>query len=127
MNGEVSDALFHYEQRIFLAIPAISAITFLPAFFTSHQIQVKLMCMLSVSSLIATAYILIFVPNAQSEPSNSRQPRQVSRFRYGPIRQYINLLNGALALLIAMNVPSLISKQGVHEGFWLLCLLPFCE
>lgn len=108
-------------------IPAISATTFLPAFFRSHLLQVKLMCTLSISSLIATAYILIFVPNTQSEPLSSKQPRQISRIRDGPIRQYINFLNGALALLIAMNVPTLISKEGVHDGFWLLCLLPFRE
>lgn len=85
------------------------------------------MCALSVSSLIATAYILIFIPNIQSEPSNSEQPSQVSRFRDGPIRQYINFLNGALAVLIVINVPTLMIKQGVHEGFWMLCLLPFRE
>lgn len=85
------------------------------------------MCTLSVSSLIATAYILIFVPNNQSEPSKSKQLSQISSFRDGPIRQYINLLNGALAVLIVLNVPTLINKQGVHEGFWLLCLLPFRE
>lgn len=85
------------------------------------------MCTLSVSSLIATAYILIFVPNNQSEPSNPKQLSQISRFQDGPIRQYINLLNGALAVLIVLNVPTLVNKQGVHEGFWLLCLLPFRE
>lgn len=85
------------------------------------------MCALSVSSLIATAYILIFVPNTPSEPLNSKQPKQISRFRDGPIRQYINFLNGTLALLIAINVPTLINKEGVHEGFWLLCLLPLSE
>lgn len=85
------------------------------------------MCTLSVSSLVATAYILIFVPNTQSEPSNSKQPSQISRFRDGPIRQYINFLNGALAVLIFMNAPTLVNKQGVHDGFWLLCLLPFRE
>lgn len=85
------------------------------------------MCTLSVSSLIATAYILIFVPYNQSEPSRSNQPDQISRFRDGHIRQYISLLNGALAVLIVMNVPTFMNKQGVHEGFWLLCLLPFRE
>lgn len=85
------------------------------------------MCTLSVSSLIATAYILIFVPNNQSDPSKSKQLSQISRFQDGPIRQYINLLNGALVVLIVLNVPTLMNKQGVHEGFWLLCLLPFRE
>ena len=44
-----------------------------------------------------------------------------------PIHQYLPYLNGALTSLIALNTLTISSKKGVHDGFWLLCLLPACK
>lgn len=92
----------------------------------SRLLQVKLISLLSMTSLIATAYILVFVPNTRAEsPERARSRREVqSKPEQGPVHKYISYLNGGLSLLIALNAMSFKDKQGVHEGFWLLCLLP---
>jgi len=87
-------------------------------------IAAKLISLLSMSSLIATAYILVFVPNTRANKSNSEEPRKQLQSERGPIHKYISHLNGGLSLLIATNAFGFRDKRGVHEGFWLLCLLP---
>ena len=42
----------------------------------------------------------------------------------GPIQRYIDYLNGGLSCLICLNALTLRGREGVHEGFWLLCILP---
>ena len=93
----------------------------------SRLLQVKLISILSMTSLVATAYILIFIPN--SRPVSSKKPmghRQSSQ-ELGPVKKYIEYLNGGLSALIALNAVGLRDKRGVHEGFWLLCFLPVGE
>ncbi len=86
------------------------------------------MCLLSISSLVCTAYSLIFIPNTKPEPLNRKKKvKSIFHPQAGPIRQYISHLNGGLSMLILLNAPSLKDKQGVHEGFWLLCILPAGE
>ncbi|KAL2051593.1 hypothetical protein ABVK25_008007 [Lepraria finkii] len=113
-------------KRIFLAIPTVSATSYIPALIMSRLLQVKLISLLSMTSLIATAYILVFVPNTRAEsPERAKSRREVqSKPEKGPVHKYIGYLNGGLSLLIALNAMSFKDKQGVHEGFWLLCLLP---
>ena len=83
----------------------------------SRLFQAKLVSLLCVASLIATAYILTLVPNTR--------PKSPNQAKSGPVRQYIiSYLNGALSLLCALNSITLRDKPGVHDGFWLLCLLP---
>ena len=92
----------------------------------SRLLQVKLISLLSMTSLIATAYILVFVPNTRAEsPERAKSRREVmSKPGQGPVHKYIGHLNGGLSLLIALNAMSFNDKQGVQEGFCLLCLLP---
>ncbi len=75
-----------------------------------------------MSSLVATAYILVFIPNTRANKLNGvksrHQPEQ------GPFDNYVSYLNGGLSFLIAVNASVFKDKRGVHEGFWLLCLLP---
>lgn len=73
---------------------------------------------------MVTAYILVFVPNTRANESNSELPRQQLQPEKGPILKYISHLNGGLSLLIAINAFGFRDKRGVHEGFWLLCVLP---
>jgi len=93
----------------------------------SRLISAKLISLLSMSSLIATAYILVFVPNTRENKINSGEPSQQLQSEQGPIHKHINYLNGGLSLLIAINAFGFRDKRGVHEGFWLLCLLPAGE
>ena len=42
----------------------------------------------------------------------------------GPVLRYIDCFNGGLSSLICLNALTLRGREGVHEGFWLLCVLP---
>ena len=93
----------------------------------SRLLQVKLISVLSMTSLIATAYILIFVPNTRPASSKKASSRRQLASELGPVHKYIGYLNGGLSLLIGLNAISFRDKRGVHEGFWLLCFLPVGE
>ena len=93
----------------------------------SRLLQVKLISVLSMTSLIATAYILVFVPNTRPASSKKASSRRQLASEPGPVHHYIEYLNGGLSLLIGLNAISFKDKPGVHEGFWLLCFLPVGE
>lgn len=93
----------------------------------SRLLSAKLISLLSMSSLIATAYILVFIPNTRPDKSKATKSPAKLQPEAGPIQQYISYLNGGLSMLIALNAFGFRDKKGVHEGFWLLCLLPVGE
>lgn len=93
----------------------------------SRLVSAKLISLLSMSSLIATAYILVFVPNTRPDNAQRKKSRQQLQPEPGPVHKYINYLNGGLSLLIGLNALNFRDKRGVHEGFWLLCLLPISK
>ena len=114
-----------YMQRVFLAIPLISIMAFLPAVIMSPLYQVKLVSFFCVSSLVATAYMLAFIPNEKG--GGESRPREIftlSAADSKPILKYLRYLNGTLSLLLAINATHWRGRRGVHEGFWMLCLLP---
>lgn len=115
------------DQRISLVIPTSAAMAFVPVLFVSQPLQAKLICLLSISSLICTAYILIFIPNSRAEPANHKQPMTISQSTTGPIHRYISYLNGGLSILILLNALKFKNQQGVHESFWVLCIVPSGE
>lgn len=90
----------------------------------SGIVQAKLVSLLCMTSLLATAFILAFVPNTRSQRPNGAKSKRQLEFNSGPVHQYIGYLNCALSLLCALNSITFRDKQGVHDGFWLLCLLP---
>ena len=90
----------------------------------SRLVQAKLISLLCITSLVATTYILVFVPNARlSPPIRSKSKRKLEP-ESGPVHQYIVYLDGALSLVCALYSITFKDRQGVHDGFWLLCLLP---
>lgn len=121
MNGRhKSDS----RERLLLALPILCALTYLPALVMSHLLRAKLLCLLSITSLVCTAYILMFKPIAQPVSTNRNQLAQQlesqSTFRI----RFLNYLNGGLSVLIFLSSAALKEEKGVHEGFWLLCTLP---
>ncbi|KAL9129092.1 MAG: hypothetical protein Q9217_002364 [Psora testacea] len=115
-----------YKKRFFLAIPTIAAAAFAPALLASRLFQVKLVCLFSMTSLVASAYILAFVPNTKYDAGDGLLSRleRLAHSKREPLQQYLSLLNGGLSLLLSFSAYSLKGKHGVHEGFWLLCFLP---
>lgn len=126
-HGRKEDPRSKQVQKVFLAIPAISTMTFLPALITTHLFQARVLCLLSMSSLMCTAYILLFIPKNNSDAANRNHTQEILQPALGPIRRYLGHLNGGLSMLILLNMFSLKGKRGVHEGFWLLCILPAGE
>ncbi|KAM0806056.1 hypothetical protein BDR22DRAFT_528 [Usnea florida] len=97
---------------------------YIPALITSGFVQAKLISLLCITSLVATTYILVFVPNTRlSPPIRSKSKRKLEP-ESGPVHQYIVYLDGALSLGCALNSITFKNRRGVHDGFWLLCLLP---
>lgn len=109
---------------MFLAVPGVSAMAYSPTLIMSGILQAKLVSLLCMTSLVATAYILAFVPNTRPKSPNGVMSKRHLEPESGPVHQYISYLNGALSLLCALNSITFRDKQGVHDGFWLLCLLP---
>lgn len=104
--------------------------TFMPALMTSPLWRAKLISLLSMTSLLTTAYILIFLPNPKPEPAGRRQ--NASKMTHvepepGPIHRYLSYMNGGLSLLITISATTFKSKPGVHGNFWVLCILPARE
>lgn len=115
------------EKRLLFALPVLSAVTYLPALFMSQLLRVKLICFLSMTSLACTGFILMFRPIAQTLPSNYDEPVQQLESESTPKDQYLSYLNGFLCVLILLNAAPLRDESNVHDGFWLLCILPFCR
>ena len=57
---------------------------------------------------------------ASRTPSTFETPKS-------PVNQYLPYLNSVLSAVIALNALTVSSKKGVHDGFWLLCLVPACK
>lgn len=45
----------------------------------------------------------------------------------GPLENCVDYLNIGLSLLVLLNAFSYRGRQGVHEGFWIICVLPAGE
>lgn len=106
-------------QRAFLAIPLISAVAFLPPLLSASSTQRKFIALLSISSLLCTAYLLFFLPESEAtgKRMNTRGPP-------GPLLQHGPYLNGVLSFMIGLSALTMDDKRMDHDGFWLLCLLP---
>lgn len=90
----------------------------------SHPLRAKVICLLSITSLLSSAYILMYKPIAQPVPANPNQLGQQIESGFRSKDRYLNYLNGGLSVLVLFNAGALKEEEGVHDGFWLLCTLP---
>ncbi|MCJ1238731.1 hypothetical protein MMC14_006722 [Varicellaria rhodocarpa] len=111
-------------MRMFLAIPVCSIVAYVPSLLMFSSLQAKFLSILSITSLVSTAYMLFFIPNVRL--NTSRRKRRNLQIEPEPsmIDQYLGYLNGGLSFLIALNAWTIQEKNGVHDLFWTLCLLP---
>ena len=83
------------------------------------------MALLSISSLLCTAYILAFQPNVTSKQIGAIQGKTPPQWKQESLQTYVlPLLNGVLTLVIGLHTFTFYDKQGVLQGFWLMCMLP---
>ena len=103
----------------------------MPALLTSQSLLAKLICLLSITSLLASAYMLLYIPLVSDQTADRRGKRPVRDIALepesGPLKRYLGLLNGALSMLVSFNAIRFRGGPGVHDGFWLLCLVPGCR
>lgn len=114
------------QQRFFLAIPTTSVMTFFPAILTSRSLQAKFVSILAITSLLSTAYMLVFISNRRSQDHKRKRPMRYLEPETGPVHRYLGYLNAGLSLLLSLYAIGFRGRKGVHDGFWILCLLPGC-
>ena len=104
----------------------ISAAAFLPSILISPLLQVKFVGFLALSSLLCTAYVLVtleFEPGYTNPRRNSTQ----SQGKHKLMQKYLIPLNAGLAMLVTLNAVKFYGWQGVHRGYWVLCVVPVGE
>lgn len=102
-----------------------------------------LACLLSITSLLATAYIMYMIPTGAALFTNSNQSaldvsaiaarrraaRQVDVPDFfggpdSPLTQYLPYLNVFLSVLLVLLAFGFRGKEDVPEGLWVFFLLP---
>lgn len=103
-------------RKGFLSIPIIGALFFIYTFVIARTARERLIALLSISSLICTAYVLHFMPIEAPDRKGKRPMYQIEAGR-GPVESYIVYLNAALAglLLIAAG---LSWRKHLREDAW---------
>jgi len=130
---------------VFTVLPLIVSLPFFWYLSISTTRTTELLCLLSITSLGASAYIMHFVPIAGSSSSSSssssaaarsgqRQPPSSVFGTWGsplltvsdqsPINQYLPYLSGSISALLLLAAWGYRSRTDVPEGLWLFLLLP---
>ena len=99
-----------------------SGLLFLPSIMKSSALQAKLLGFLSLTSILATAYTLLFIPTGAGRNASTKTFFRSSGLT--PVQKYLPILNAALSFLVGLNGLSWHGRPGVHDGFWILSWLP---
>lgn len=103
-------------RQLFLAIPLLAGLYFFLTIFTASTARQRWISLLSVSSLVCTAYILHFMPIESPDRKGKRPVYQVEAEK-GPVENYLVYLNASLAgLLLLAAVVSW--KKELREAAW---------
>lgn len=110
------DAKNDIYRKLYLAIPLLAALYFFTAIFTSTSARKRLLALLSLSSLVSTAYILHFLPIRTPGRKGKRPVYQVEAEK-SPVERHILRLDAGLAGLIFLS--ALASwRRGATEDAW---------
>ncbi|KAG0646178.1 hypothetical protein D0Z07_8359 [Hyphodiscus hymeniophilus] len=113
--------------RILLALPALSIIPYLTTLFSSRT---SLLSVLSISSLLSTAFLLYVLPPGRTnipilDAWNKRKtvhatPHSAFNHDEGPIAEYLPLMNIGLCVVLGLLGMVFRGKEEVWLGFgWL--------
>ena len=101
-------------RLITLIIPLVSPLYFIyTAIFSSSTAQQRLLALLSSSSVLCTAYLLLFMP-LQAPLRNGNKAAHQRDTADGPVEQYLAYLSAALAALLLLAAV-LSWGRGVYE------------
>lgn len=126
---------------LFTGLPLIVIVPFIWYLFSSTTKSMALLCLLSITSLVSSAYIMYMIPLGTPLGSLSTFPRTApgaqQRRNHGgsqtsflltsdesPINQYLPYLNAFISALLFLGSWAYRSRTGTPDGFWIFLLFP---
>jgi hypothetical protein len=125
-----------FYTAIFTGLPCVVTLPFLWYLSLSTTRPMALLCLLSITSLASSAYVMYFVPvshtaGASSSSASSSVARTAQRpvlpvagGEESPVNQYLPYLNAFICALLLLASWGYSSRTDVPEGLWLFLLLP---
>lgn len=89
-------------QFIFAAIPVLSIIVFVPSLLSSHALGLfaRVLSLVSIISLLATAYTIKYVPSQRPDPKGKRPVRHPDLSAH--VRRYIIPGNSGISVFLVL-------------------------
>ncbi|OJD27094.1 hypothetical protein ACJ73_01512 [Blastomyces percursus] len=111
---------------VFTAIPLASVFLYLPCILSSTSTRSgRLLCLLSITSLLSTAYIMKYFRLERPDPKGKRPIRDIET-EHGPmiVRQHLSTANTVICTLL--SVIAFYAANQTYRGdiFWALYLVP---
>jgi hypothetical protein len=106
---------------IFSILPLTVILPFL-LYLPSCTPRTALLCLLAVTSLCSTSFIMRYLP--LKSPHARNQSRPINIEIDGPVEMYLPYLNGAICGLLLLASWSLKRRPDSQEGLWVFLLLP---
>ncbi len=103
-------------RKGFATLPVLAAVFFLYTFVAARSSKQRLISLLSVSSLVCSAYILYFLPIERPDKKGKRPLYRVQAEK-GPVESYLLYMNAALAGLLLLAA-TLSWRKGFVEDSW---------
>lgn len=107
-------------RKAFVSIPIFAALFFLYGIFSASTARQRLIALLSLSSLVCTAYILFFMP-IEAQEKKGKKPIYKIEAERTPVEKYLVYLDAALAGLLLLAA-GLSWRKGLGDDAWRECL-----
>ena len=126
---------------LFTGLPLVVILPFIWYLFLSTTRSMALLCLVSITSLISSAYIMYMIPLGTPLGPLSELPRTKSsaqqRRDHGlsqtsflltsdesPINQYLPYMNAFISALLFLSSWAYRSRNGAPDGFWVFLSFP---
>lgn len=107
-----------YFQMIFTALPLVTATIFVPSVLTASSQAERLFSLLSLVSLLTTAYIMRYSPLQPDR--KGKKPMNVHNERIARLHAALVPSTSAACLLLGLVYLSTGSSHGIRPGFYLI-------
>jgi len=124
----------------FTSLPLVVIVPFLWYLFRSTARSTVLLCLLSITSLASSSYMMYMVPvstplgslsaPSRTTPAGQQRASGISQSSFlitsagSPINQFLPWLNALIGVLLFLASWAYRSRSDVPEGLWLFLLLP---
>ncbi|PGG98316.1 hypothetical protein GX51_06878 [Blastomyces parvus] len=111
-------------RLMFTALPLASAFLYLP-YILSSTWSGRLFCLLSITSLISTAYMMKYFRLERPDPKGKR-PIRDTEAEQGPmiVRQHLSTANTVICALLSVIAFYAANQTSQADIFWALYLVP---